>query len=401
MNALFIVLDGLGDRLYEGTTPLMAAETPHIDDLSKNGINGVMHTIQRGIIPGSDTAHLALFGYDPYTYYRGRGTFEALGAGCSLKKGDVAFRANMGTVDEDLVVKDRRAGRDAYNLAELLRKIDGMEIEGVTVSVRHTTEHRAVVILRGDGLTNAVSDIDPHETGVKVLQCTPLDEEAEFTASAVNELVERAYAVFSEDPLNEERKKHGKLPANYLLLRGAGIYEKVEPVQERYGINACCIAGGALYKGVAVYVGMDIIDVPGATGAVDTDLTAKAEAVKEKFDEYDFFFVHIKGTDSASHDGNFDLKKTMIERIDAEFVSKIKNLDCITLLTGDHSSPVRLKRHSSDPVPLLMHGSGVRRDSVAQFNEITCAEGGLGHVQGTHMIKTILDYMDKGEMFGE
>ena len=401
MKALFIILDGVGDRLWEGKTPLIAANKKNIDYLCENGINGVLHTIDRGIIPGSDTSHLALFGYDPYRYYRGRGTFEALGAGLSLEKGDIAFRVNLGTVDNNLVIQDRRAGRDAYRLKELLESIDGMEIDSIKISARHTTEHRGVVILKGEGLTNKITDIDPHKTGAKVLRCKPLEKKADFTASVVNKLVDRAYKIFSEHKINKEREKKGKLPANYLLLRGAGIYEKIRSFEERYNIKGCCIAGGALYKGVARYIGMDIIDVKGATGTVNTDLKAKARAVFDNFDSYDFIFVHIKGTDSASHDGDFDLKKKMIERIDSKFISEIKNLDCIKLLTGDHSTPVRLARHSSDPVPLLFWSKDVRKDNVKNFNEVSCAEGGLGHLKGKDLMRIILDYMNKGEMFGE
>jgi len=401
MKALFIILDGLGDRLWRGKTPLISADKKNIDYLCENGINGVLHTIDRGIIPGSDTAHLALFGYDPYKYYRGRGTFEALGAGFSLKKGDIAFRVNLGTVDNNLVIKDRRAGRDPYKLKELFESIDGIEINNVKISAKHTTEHRGVVILRGKNLTNKISDIDPHKIGVNVLRCKPLEKNAELTASVVKKLVDRAYKILSGHEVNKERKKKGKLPANYLLLRGAGVYEKIESFEERYGIKGCCIAGGALYKGVAKYIGMDVIDVKGATGTVNTDLKAKAKAVFDNFDKYDFIFVHIKGTDSASHDGDFDLKKKMIERIDSEFISEIKNLDCIKLLTGDHSTPVKLARHSSDPVPLLFWSKDVRKDNVKSFGEISCAEGGLGHLKGKDLMKIILDYMNKGVMFGE
>jgi len=401
MKALFIILDGVGDRLWEDKTPLIAANKKNIDYLCEKGINGVLHTIDRGIIPGSDTAHLALFGYDPYKYYRGRGTFEALGAGFSLNKGDIAFRVNLGTVDNNLVIKDRRAGRDPYKLKELFESIDGMEIDGIKISAKHTTEHRGVVILRGKNLTNRVSDIDPHEVGVKVLRCNPLEKNAEFTTSVVNKLVDRAHKIFTDHEINKEREIKGKFPANYLLLRGAGIYEKIESFEERYDIKGCCIAGGALYKGVARYIGMDVIDVKEATGTVNTNLKAKAKAVFDNFDKYDFFFVHIKGTDSASHDGDFDLKKKMIERIDSEFISEIKDLDCIKLLTGDHSTPVRLARHSSDPVPLLFWSNDVRKDNVKKFDEISCAEGGLGHVKGVDLMKIILDYMNKGEKFGE
>lgn len=401
MKTLFIILDGLGDRLWQGKTPLMAAEKKNIDYLSKNGINGLLHTIGRGIVPGSDTAHLALFGYDPYTYYRGRGTFEALGSGFSLEKGDVAFRANLGTVDQDRVIQDRRAGRDGYNLRELLECIDGMDIEGITVSAKHTTEHRGTVILKGENLSHKVSDIDPHEEGVEVHRCEPLEKGAELTASVVNTLVDRAHEIFDGHELNRERERKGKLPANYLLLRGAGIYEKVESFEERYGIKACCIAGGALYKGVARYLGMDIIRTTGATGTVETDLTAKARAVRDACERYEFIFVHIKGTDSASHDGDFDLKRKMIERVDSEFISEIRDLNCITLLTGDHSTPVRIERHSADPVPLLLWAEDIRTDAVTTFDELSCADGGLGHLLGTDLMKILLDYMDKSEKFGE
>jgi len=402
-KAILVVVDGLGDRIVkDGKTPLQLARKPILDKLAREGSTGLMSTLGRGVIPGSDTAHLALLGYDPAVYYKGRGPFEALGVGFELKRGDVAFRCNFATVDKNLRVIDRRAGRLKDEGSQLAKFLQGIKIEGVEAIFLPSTEHRGTLILRGDGLSPAVSDTDPHSSEpLPLLESIPQNnsQAAKKTARIVNEVIRESRSRLASHPLNKQREKEGRLPANVILTRGAGVYEKVESLKDRYGIRSCCIAGSALYKGVAKYVGMEIIKVPGATGRIDTDIEAKAKAARQALKEFDFVFVHVKGADNASHDGNLEGKLLMIEKVD-KLVQILCQEAIYLIVTADHSTPLSLKRHSSDPVPVLFYGKGARRDKVKFFDEISTACGCLGHLTGVELNRAIMDLMGCGHMVG-
>ena len=402
-KAFFVVVDGLGDRsVKDGKTPLQIADKPVLDELAMEGCTGIMNTLGPGIIPGSDTAHLALFGYDPKLYYKGRGPFEALGVGLNLEEGDVAFRCNFATVDDNFRVIDRRAGRLKDEGSVLAKALQNLTIEDVKIIFFPSTEHRGTLILRGKGLSPAVSDTDPHSPEkVPPLESKPRDNtpEAKKTARIVNKFVRKSREILSSHPLNKERKKEGKLPANIVLTRGAGIYQKVESIKDRYGISSCCIAGSALYKGVARYVGMDVLNVEGATGRIDTDIEAKAKAAREAIKTYDFVFIHVKGADNASHDGNLEGKLSMIKKVN-RLAEILREEDAWLIITADHSTPLSVKRHTSDPVPVLIYGKGIRKDRVNFFDEVSVACGGLGHLNGLSLNRIIMDLMGCGHMVG-
>jgi len=382
-KVIYIICDGLGDRPNgQSETPLSAAKKTNIDALARGGVNGLMHSLGDGSVPESDTAHLALFGYDLKKHYRGRGPYEALGAGMEPIKGDVAFRFNFATM-EGGIITDRRAGRPP-SLKALEPTISGITLDGCEVIFRTTVEHRGALILRGNGLSGAVSDTDPHNEGMAVLDCKPLDEtpEARRTAGLVNEFTRKADALLAAHAFNNGREK----PANAVLLRGAGSYAKVLSIKERYGLKTAFIAGGALYKGVARAAGMDVPNVQGATGTWETDLDAKAAAVLQALETHDIVFMHVKATDSFSHDGNENGKIMMIERLDAAVGTLMREApDATIIITGDHSSPVSLRAHTADPVPVLVSGpgiAGIAPDSLLKFDEMSCAQGALGHLNG-------------------
>ena len=232
-KAILLICDGLGDRpSVGGRTPLQAADTSNIDKISEEGINGLMDVISPGIVPGSDTAHLSLFGYDPYTFYPGRGVFEALGADMELHEGDVAFRANFATVDEKMRIVDRRAGRKGSK--ELASVLNGLEIDGVKIALENTTEHRCALVMKGDNISRYVSDVDTHVAGSIVRECEPIKEgEAALrTAAIVNKFVRMSHELLNGHPENGARIENGEPPANIILLRGAGSYEMVTPIKE-------------------------------------------------------------------------------------------------------------------------------------------------------------------------
>ncbi len=409
---LLIVLDGLTDRGKK--TPLSSAKHPNLDKLARDGITGQFFSIDRGVKPGSDVAHLSILGYAPEKYYEGRGVYEDLGAGIELEHGDVCFRVNAATVDDKFNIIDRLAGRDDYRLGELFELINlmklndvfdttnGKMLDDVEIIARHTTEHRGVVVLRGRHLSARITNTDPHTlTEVQKSHALENTEEAHRTASILNHLTKKIYELFSKSPVNQNRIKKGKKPANMLLFRGAGMYEETVSFKEKYGLSAACIAGGALYKGIARDVGMNVIEVAGADATVNTNLVGKAKAAINALKTHDFVFVHIKGADSCGHDGDFSAKKKFIERVDREFFAKIKDMDAITVVLSDHSTPVSVRDHTADPTAILVCGEPVRPDSVKKFDEFSVMAGGLGIVKGRELMPMLLDLINKSKMYGE
>ena len=394
-KAILLIIDGLGD-LPTPKTPLQAAKKPNFDKLTKNGITGMLSPVKRYLVPGSDTSHLQILGYDPAIFYCGRGPLEALGLGITLRNGDIAFRANFATMQGNNIT-DRRAGRVDTKTASALSKYLSMKIGDIEVIFKNSVEHRGALVLRGPGLTHTVSETDPHSSG-HIHSCHPLDNtvEAKKTSEIINEFTRLAHERLSNAPENKTREK----PANVVLLRGAGHYAKVPSFHERFGLTAACVSGGALYKGVAKYIGMDIIIVPGATGDKNTDLKAKANAAVKALSSYDFVFMHVKGCDSAGHDGDFDAKKKMLERIDSEVLPILEKSGAYLIITGDHSTPCSRKAHSGHEVPILVYGENERRDDVDQFDEISCADGGLGHIRGKDIIPLVLNLIEKAEKYG-
>ncbi len=409
-KVLLIIGDGLGDRPVTslgGLTPLQYARKPNISKLLKTSLVGLMDPISPGITPGSDTSHLSIFGLDPYKYYRGRGAFEALGAGANLKHGDVAFRGNFATVD-NMVVKDRRAGRKLDEGQELVDELNSKigSIDGVKVSFYKGTEHRVAVVLSGPGLSDKVSDTDPHEVGKKVLESRPSEDtpEAKKTSEVLNKLTVLMNKVLSESKANAEREKKGELPANIVLVRGAASYVKLPKLQDYTGMRGVTVASTALIKGICKELGMEVVTPPGATGGIDTNYDSKARAVIDflKSDNYDLVFLHVKATDAASHDGKVEEKVKAIEKIDYVIGKIIDSVgdDMVIALTGDHATPVEKKEHAGDPVPIFIHVPyHVPFDQVEDFNEVDAKKGSL-RVRGMDVMNLLLNYSQRAEKYG-
>ncbi|MHA1937070.1 MAG: 2,3-bisphosphoglycerate-independent phosphoglycerate mutase, partial [Candidatus Thorarchaeota archaeon] len=283
-TAVLLILDGLGDRVVKelgDKTPLQAAKCPTFDKLTADGQTGLLNVIGPGITPGSDAAHLALFGYDPVECYAGRGPLEALGAGLTSRPGDVAFRSNFASVDNEWKVTDRRAGREFTSEEHKVLEdaLSGIEIDGVKVHFVTTVEHRGAIVLEGSGLSGKISETDPHETGAKIWKSEALEKGAEKTAKIVNKLTQMVYDRLKDLDINEARAKRKLPPANIILLRGAGQHMEIPTLKDRYGIKSAVIAGGSLYIGAAKYVGMEHVPVEGQTGTIDTNfdnIAAKA-----------------------------------------------------------------------------------------------------------------------------
>lgn len=412
MKAILVVGDGMADRpLRElnGKTPLEEAEKPSLDWVAENGVCGIIDPIAPGIPPGSDTAHLALLGYNAFKAYTGRGALEAVGSGMDVLPGDTALRCNFATVDENLKVVDRRAGRietdDASRLAEVFKEIRLKKHPDVRMIFKNSIQHRAILLLRGPHLSIMVSDSDPQKIGSSVSRVRPLDNtpEALKTAEIVNELTRYFHKSLKEHPVNSERRKRGLLPANIVLCRGAGKLPDIRPITLRYGIHAAAISAMPLVRGVCKVVGMRLLSVPGATGTYDTDVIAKADAALRAVQSDDFVFLNVKATDIASHDHKVRQKVRMIEKIDKMMEHLIKNAnleETIIAVTADHTTSLVTGEHEGDPVPVAIAGPGVRTDEVKEFGERTCAKGGLGRIRGIDLMPTIMSLLGKTKKFG-
>lgn len=404
-RALLIVCDGLGDRPIEalgGRTPLQSAFKPNLDRLARHGISGTMDPIAPGIRPGSGPAHLAIFGYDPFRYYTGRGIFEALGVGMEVRKGDVVFRFNFATIDEERRVIDRRAGRIREGTRELVQSLNDIRIPGVEVLFKEGIEHRGILAIRAPRLGWRVSDTDPQKEGLKILPCRPLDstEESQRTAEIINDIVDQAIKILEAHPINKARKARGEHPANAILIRGGSYYEEVSGLQERFGLKGACVAGGTLYKGVARFVGMEVLEVKGATGTYDTDFRAKFEAAARALEDHNFVFLHFKAPDLAGEDGDALRKLEVIERIDRAILGIEELRDTLIVVTGDHSTPCSIKTHSADPVPILLSGPGIRVDGTQSFDEVAASRGGLGRIRGLDLMPILTDLLNLAAKFG-
>jgi 2,3-bisphosphoglycerate-independent phosphoglycerate mutase len=412
MKVFLVIGDGMADRPLKelgGKTPLEAAEKPFLNKLAKNGVCGIIDPISPGFPPGSDVATLALLGYDALKVYTGRGALEAVGSGIEILPTDVAFRCNFATVDENLVVVDRRAGRiateDASRLTEDIQKSLSNEEFEADVLFKNTVEHRAILRLRGSELSNMVSSSDPAHVGRKVQTIIPLDStpQAARTAEIANKLMNFFHKILKNHRVNEERKRRGLLPANIVLFRSAGKLPNLTPLTLKYGVKPAVICALPLIRGVCKLAGMKPIPVEGATGTYATDVMAKAKAAVKSSEFYDFVLVHVKATDLASHDGGVNKKIEMINKIDSlvGYILENTNLEeTYIAVTADHTTSIATGEHEGDPVPVAIHGPYVRTDDVAEFGERACAKGGLGRIRGKDLMPILMNLLGKVKKYG-
>jgi 2,3-bisphosphoglycerate-independent phosphoglycerate mutase len=387
---VLLVLDGLGDLPHpdhQGRTPLEAARTPHLDALAPNAALGRILPVAPGITPGSGPGHLALFGYDPIATTVGRGVLEALGAGIELEPGDVAARANFCTLDAAGVVADRRAGRiSSEECARLVEKIAASvsRFEDVRVVLRAGKGHRFVAILRGSGLGEGVSDADPHHEGAPIppARARVADPAAEKTAGVVNAFLARARETLAAEH-----------PANGVLARGFSSRPDLRGFRERFRLRAAAVASYPMYRGVAQLAGMDVIPV----GESPADAF---EAVRRIRDRYDFFFVHIKATDMAGEDGDFEAKVAAVEAVDAALPALLAEPPDVLCVTGDHSTPVMVRGHSWHPVPVMVWARWSGADQMPRFHEKTARNGSLGVLASKDLMAVLMANAGRLDKYG-
>ncbi len=382
---VLLVADGLGGLPLQpgGLTELETANTPHLDHCAKVGVTGLSIPVLPGITPGSGPGHLALFGYDPVEYRIGRGILEALGINFPVGHKDVAIRGNFCTLDAAGKIIDRRAGRPTNEQNQAaVAKLRTIRIPNVELFVEPVKEHRFVLVIRGDGLGDRVNDTDPQAVGVPPLTAKGEDEAAQRTAAVVNQFVAEAVRVLADET-----------PTNGVTLRGFATYPQIATFPEVYGLRAAALAVYPMYKGLARLVGMDILDV-GQT------LQSQIATLARVWNDYDFFFLHYKYTDSSGEDGNFPTKVQMIEALDAALPEILQLKPDVLIVTGDHSTPSKLKSHSWHPVPTLLVADTCRPDEVTQFSEKACLHGGLGQFPAKHLMLLAMAHAQRLGKYG-
>ncbi len=384
---VLLVADGLGGLPIEkgGLTELETARTPNLDALAAEGVTGLSTPVAPGIAPGSGPGHLGLFGFDPLEHLIGRGVLEALGIGVEVGPLDVAIRGNFCTIDAEGRVTDRRAGRipteTCVKLVNLLRA--KIKIDGVETLIEPVQDYRLVVRFRGEGLGGHVHDTDPLQTGLHTLEPRAAEAGSEKTAKIAAEFLRQAKEI-----LKDER------PANFLMMRGFAKFPDIDTMEEIYGLRSVAIAVYPMYRGLARLVGMSVVE-PGKT------IQDQFEVAKSVWQDYDFFFIHYKYTDSTGEDGNFAKKVSMIEQLDAAIPAlRALNPD-VLIVTGDHSTPSRLKAHSFHPVPTLLWAPATTRpDEVTEFGERNCLRGGLGQFLAKDLMPLAMAHAGRLQKFG-
>lgn len=383
---VMLVMDGLGgmEREPGGKTELESAKTPNMDALAADGVCGLLDPIAPGITPGSGPGHLSLFGYDPVRYEIGRGVLAASGIGIHLNKSDVAARGNFCTMDSDGNISDRRAGRiPTEKTAELCQILSGIEIDGVTAIATPVRDYRCSVVFRGEGLSGNVADTDSQQTGKPPLPAVALDKASEKTAHIANKFLE----------VVKERLK-GLHPANFMLMRGFDSFPDMPAFRDFTKLSPASVAVYPDYKGITRIIGMDVIDFQGEA------VRDEVEAFKTVYKNHDFFYFHVKKTDSYGEDGNFDGKVHVIEETDAIIPDIMALKPDVLIITGDHSTPAVLKSHSWHPLPVLIHSDVCRRDHVKTFGENACVGGGLGRLPTVSLMPIALSNAGKMLKFG-
>ena len=382
---VLLVADGLGGLAIEpgGPTELEAAATPNLDALVAKNVCGLSLPVAPGITPGSGPGHLGLFGYDPLEFTIGRGVLEALGIDFDLGPDDVAARGNFCTVDADGRITDRRAGRIATEIARgLVEKLRDVRIEGVKAFVEPVQDYRFVLVLRGQGLEAEIDDTDPGRTGEAPLAPTALTPGSERAAAILKEFVAQAADILKDDH-----------PANMITLRGIAKRPPIPQMEEVYQLRSAAIAVYPMYRGLARLVGMRILDA-GRT------LDDQIAALRRHWEEADFFFVHYKYTDAAGEDGDFARKVTCIEEVDAQIAEIVKLGPDVLIVTGDYSTPAKLKSHSWHPVPVVLAAGSCRRDEATAFGEAQCLRGGLGQLEAKYLLPLALAHAGRLAKFG-
>jgi 2,3-bisphosphoglycerate-independent phosphoglycerate mutase len=382
---ILCVMDGLGGLARAQTlrSELEAASVPNLDRLATRSEVGLTTPVGPGITPGSGPGHLALFGYDPYQFDIGRGVLEATGIDFELGPDDVAARGNFCTLGPEGTITDRRAGRVATEVsAGLVERLRAIKLAGVEIFVEPVRDHRFVLVLRGAGLGDAVSTTDPQREGVAPLPATGADEASRLTAELVNDFVGQAHAILADQPA-----------ANGMTLRGFAKYPSIPCFPETWGVRAAALAVYPMYRGLAKIAGMTPLACPDG-------MPEQLRVIRDRWDDFDYFFVHYKKTDAAGEDGNFEAKCHALQEFDS-FVPELLALNAdVLMIAGDHSTPALMAAHSWHPVPFLLYSQFCREGNAANFNEQECLKGSLGVFPAVDVMPLAMAHASRFQKYG-
>ena len=382
---VLLVVDGLGGAPHPdtGKSELETAALPNLDALAGRSAAGLTTPVMSGITPGSGPGHMALFGYDPVKYLMGRGVLEALGIDVELGPGYLAARGNLCTVDADGNIVDRRAGRiPTAEAAPLVEMLDEIEVPGVATDVYPVQDYRFVLVMRGDGLDDKVSETDPQMVGVQPLEARALNGASEQAAAHVRTFIAAAGEVLG-----------GREYANMAMLRGFSLLPELPDFGERYSLNPGAVAAYPMYRGLAKVAGMRVIP----TGMTfDEEL----DTLEAHWDEHDFFFLHYKPADAAGEDGDFYGKIRTLEALDACIARLVDMQPDALVVAGDHSTPAILAAHSWHSVPLLVNSKWTKGDGIDAFTERACVSGSIGRIPATEVMMLAMAHAEKLLKYG-
>ncbi len=379
--------DGMADvplPELDGKTPLEHANTPNMDYIAKHGRCGLAKTVPDGLPAGSEIANMSILGYAPEKYYTGRGPLEAASMGVTLAEGEIAFRCNLITVANGAIA-DYSAGHITSEEASVLIASINETLSSDRIRFHAGISYRHLMVT--DGIGASALCTPPHDVlGESMESQMPTGEGCE----AVSDLIRRSEAVLKGHPINEERIRAGKNPATHIWLWGQGKAPSFPPFKEMFGISGSMISAVDLLKGLAIYAGMDVIEVPGATGYLDTNYAGKADYAVKALEDHDFVYVHVEAPDEAGHAGDLGAKVAAIESFDEKVVGHVLNRcsDCVIMVLPDHPTPIPLRTHTADPVPFAIYGN--RADSVSAFDERSAAEGSYGVRIGADLVKLMI-----------
>ncbi|MGD0204029.1 MAG: cofactor-independent phosphoglycerate mutase [Candidatus Bathyarchaeia archaeon] len=399
MKYILVVGDGMADYPVPelgNKTPLQAAYKPNMDSIAAKGQSGLIKTVPDELSPGSETAICSLLGYDPRKYCTGRGPLEAPSRGIRLGENDAAYRCNLIT-EKDGVIVDYSAGHiTTEESSRLIASINKAFGKLGKIEFYLGLDYRHFLILRNIPKPELIQCTPPHDAiGVNVSAVLPKAKsaEAEKTARLLRELINRSGGILRTHPVNIAREKAGKRPGNLIWPWGGGKKPSMPTLREKYGLKAAVISAVDLVKGIGTYAGMEIINVPGATGLYNTNYEGKADAALKALEDNDLVFVHVEAPDEAGHIRDYALKVKTIEDLDKRLLGRI--LDGLTepyaiAISPDHPTPIRIGTHSRDPVPFAIKSPFLKPDGVKKFDEFSARNGAFGLVEHDYLISLLI-----------
>lgn len=394
MKYVVIVGDGMADHPLDelnGKTPLQIANKPNMDYIALKGRNGILRTIPEKMQPGSDIANLSVLGYDPIKYYTGRGPIEAVSLGINLRENDTAFRCNLVTLEHNRM-KDYSAGHiDSGEAKKLIETINNT-LGSRSIRFYNGVSYRHILVI-AESVTENTQCTPPHDITDKIIESyLPRGEGSEILL----EIMEKSQEILKNHPINIKRIQEGKKPANSIWPWGQGKKPNLQSFKEKFGVKGAIISAVDLIKGIGMLIGLQVIEVPGATGYYNTNYTGKADSALKSLENTDFIYLHVEAPDEAGHAGDIENKIKAIENIDEKILGKILNKISdlsehykIAILP-DHPTPIKIKTHIGDPVPVAIYTNNEKGDGVSRFDETSAKEGSLGLLIGEQFMKLLI-----------